>query len=87
MGCKLVKVFYILPLVFVLFAVAHAAPPYFFKGYVFVNGSLAPNGTIVEVFVNGASSSSGSAVVGAGQLTDTRDGWYTVGFEANVGDT
>ena len=87
MGCKLVKVFYILPLVFVLFAVAHAASPYFFKGYVFVNGSLAPNGTIVEVFVNGASSSSGSAVVGAGQLTDTRDGWYTVGFEANVGDT
>src|SRR3989338_5538085 len=87
MGCKIVKVYYILPLLFVFFAVAHAASPYFFKGYVFVNGDLAPNGTIVEAYVNGASSSSGSAVVGQGQLADTRAGWYTISFEANSCDT
>ncbi|MEK6888245.1 MAG: PGF-pre-PGF domain-containing protein [Candidatus Aenigmatarchaeota archaeon] len=82
------KVFYILPVVLVLLtSAAFAASPYFFKGYVFVNGSLAPNGTIVEVYVNSASSSSGAAVVGAGQLAGTRDGWYTIGFEANAGDS
>src|SRR3989338_5794475 len=84
MGCKLVKVFYILPVLFVLFAVAHAASPYFFKGYVFVDGSLAPNGTTVEVYVNGANSPSNSFIVNDQTY---RLGWYSVSFEANVGDT
>ncbi|MFA4820114.1 MAG: PGF-pre-PGF domain-containing protein [Candidatus Aenigmatarchaeota archaeon] len=84
------KVFYILPLVFVLFAVAHASSPYFFKGYVFVNGSLAPNGTIVEVYVNSGSSAANAFIVGQGapgQGPLEGAGRYLISFVANSGDS
>ncbi|KHO47662.1 MAG: hypothetical protein QT00_C0002G0322 [archaeon GW2011_AR5] len=75
---------YVSALIFALFAsVSFAASPYFFKGYVHVNGSLAPNGTIVEIFLNGTNSVLGSSVVGEGTLGGTPQGWYTVGFEGN----
>src|SRR3989338_6351700 len=66
-----------------LVSVSFAASPYFFKGYAHVNGSLAPNGTIVEVFLNGTGTVLGSAIVGEGSLGGTPQGWYTVGFEGN----
>lgn len=83
------KKFYVLTLtlLFASFVPAFAASPYFFKGYVYVNGALAPNGTIVEAYVSGASSAAGAAIVGQGQLSDTRPGWYTISFEANSGNT
>lgn len=80
--------FYILAAALILSAyVSFAASPYFFKGYVHVNDTLAPNGTIVEVYLNGTSTLLGSAVTGHGLLNGTREGWYTIAFEANAGDT
>jgi len=79
---------YVSALIFALFAsVSFAASPYFFRGYVHVDGSLAPNGTIVEIFLNGTNSVLGSAVVGEGTLGGTPQGWYTVGFEGNSENT
>jgi PGF-pre-PGF domain-containing protein len=64
-----------------------AASPYFFKGYAFVNSGLAPNGTIVQAFLNGASTAANTVTVGEGVLANTREGWYTISFEASAGDT
>ncbi len=73
--------------VIALVSVSFAASPYFFKGHAHVNGSLAPNGTIVEIFLNGTSTVLGSAIVGEGSLGGTPQGWYTVGFEGNSENT
>lgn len=73
----------------ILFAaqLSFAADPRFYKGYVYVNDSLASNGTVVQAFVNGASSATSYVTVGNGVLENTRAGWYTIGVEANVNDT
>ncbi len=68
------------------FAVSHAVAPYFFRGYVHVNGALAPNGTIVEAYLNGTSTVLGSVIVGENQLGGTPQGLYLIGVEVNPGD-
>lgn len=78
--------FFILPLILAFASVSFAASPYFSKGYVHINGSLAANGTIVEVFLNGTNTPLSSAILGHGQLNGTREGWYVISFEANAGD-
>ena len=63
-----------------------AASPYFYRGYAHVNGSLAPNGTIIEVYLNGTGTVLNSVVVGSGSQGGLPQGQYSMGFEANSGD-
>lgn len=73
--------------VMILFSLVYttsAVSPFFFKGYAFVNGTTAPNSTIVEVFVNNQTNF--SAILGQGPLGGTVEGTYTISFEANTGD-
>ncbi len=67
-----------------LSSVTFAASPYFFNGYVHVNGSLAPNGTIVEVRVAGVNKYNVS--VGEGTLLNRPQGWYVISFTADSGN-
>lgn len=68
--------------------IVFAPSPYFFKGIVHVNGSLAPNGTVIEAFIPVNASTPVSAVtIGEGQLSGLDPGKYVISFEANPGDT
>ena len=79
------KAYLILPFL-LLFAVSHAATPHFFRGYVHVNGSLAPNGTIVEIYIGSSSSPSNTVVIGEGWLGGFPQGRYEISVVANSGD-
>ncbi|MBI3190125.1 PGF-pre-PGF domain-containing protein [archaeon] len=70
-----------------LVPVSFAASPVFFRGYAFLDGSTAANGTVVEVFINNASTSSAGVSIGQGVLADvTPQGRYVISFEASTGD-
>lgn len=70
-----------------LSSISFALEPFFFKGFVFVNGSLAPNGTVIEAFVPAGSSVPVSSVaIGQGQLANLDSGKYVISFNANPGD-
>ena len=82
------KKFSILILAFSLALVSVSfADPYFFRGYVHVNGPLAPNGTIVEIYVGSSSSPSNAVKLGEGWLGGFPEGRYEISVVANSGDT
>ena len=82
------KKFLVLAFVLALFAgSAFAGSPFFFKGYVHLNNSLAPNGTVVEAYIGGSSTPANAAIVGQGQLSDSRPGWYVISVVGNLGDS
>lgn len=67
--------------------ISYAVSPQFYKGFAFVDGAIASNGTIVEVFINNASTPASGVTIGQGILTDvTPQGRYVISFEANSGD-
>ena len=71
----------------VLSAYLAFASPYFFKGVAHVNGSLAPNGTIIEAFIPfNATNPVSSVTIGEGQLAGLDPGKYVISFEATSGD-
>lgn len=67
-------------------SLSFAVDPRFFKGYVFVNGSLGQSGTVVQVYLNNASTATNGVILGQGNLNTTPEGWYTISFEAETGD-
>lgn len=77
----------LLTILIVLSSVGFAASPFFFKGIAHVNGSLAPNGTIIEVFSpSTASTPISSVTIGEGQLAGLDLGKYVISFESDSGN-
>lgn len=82
---------FFLPLLIILIflvSLSFGASPYFFKGIAHVNGSLAPNGTVIEVFIPAnASTPRSSVTIGEGNLAGLDPGKYVISFEADSGNT
>ncbi|MBI2578653.1 MAG: PGF-pre-PGF domain-containing protein [Candidatus Aenigmarchaeota archaeon] len=82
------KFFLSLTVFLVLLASVSFASPYFFKGIAHVNGSLAPNGTVIEVFIpSNASTPRSSVTIGEGNLAGLDPGKYVISFDADAGNT
>lgn len=74
-------------LVLLFSTISIAVSPFFFKGYAHVNGALAPNGTVITVYVNDAPTPKNSVIIGQAQFQGViPTGIYTISFEANTGD-
>lgn len=87
MGCRVVKKFLSATVFMLLLAsFSFSASPVFYRGYAHVNGSLAPNGTIIEIYRNGTSTILNTVVIGQGSQGGLPQGMYSIGVEVNSGD-
>lgn len=75
-------------MIFTLFtSISYAASPVFYRGYAFLDGATAANGTIIQAFLNNASTAASGVTIGEGILAGvTPQGRYVISFEANSGD-
>jgi PGF-pre-PGF domain-containing protein len=72
-------------LFFLIFFLSTAyALPGSWRGFVYINGSLATDGTVVELFLNNAQNAANSVAVG--EIATWPDGYYLIHVEGTIGD-